>query len=587
MPARTAAALLAATLTIASLVFGVSQRQPAGAAVSTRPRVSFVAAPGSTILVHGSYPKYTSPCANPVQPIMHARFEGTIEVGLDTDGSLFVIGVLPFEDYLKGIAEVPRSWPDEALKAQVVAARSYALAHMAYPDPTGDALGYDLCATTACQVYTGLAISNGPYGDRWVSAVEETAGQALLYNDRPADTLYSSTSNGKTLSNHDVFGTTQLPYLKSVKEKDDGESPVSHWHAEIPFDDLARFLSKAGDWGNESISSVSRAGSTITLKGGGATDTLSVTDFRIDLNYWAHCLDPDHYPSIDTDGSKLPQTVPSKWFDLSTAGSSVVLDGRGWGHGVGMVQWGAYGKAARGMTYDQILAYYYGGLQPTLYPAEPAVIRIGIATGLNAVRVEGTGDVTQSFNASDGPWLIKGGKRLHVTHSHGPPTYFAAGAIVHAPKEARSGADLAATVSVERLSVVSLLLRSAEGVDYPVTEGVTTAEGEIELSGTVPPMPTGTYSLIAVTTDGVDIVDSNPTSVHVVGLAVTPTSTSSPSPSGSPPAESSGTNWALYAGGGFAAVAAVATVGLVVARRRRRMRGSAWQETRPPPSSAP
>lgn len=583
MPARTAAALLAATLTIASLVFGISPRPWAGAAVSTRPRVSFVAAPASTILVHGSYPTYSSPCVSSVQPIMHARFEGTIEVGLDTDGSLFVIGVLPFEDYLKGIAEVPRSWPAEALKAQVVAARSYALARMSYPDPTGDALGYDLCATTACQVYTGLAISDGPYGDRWVSAVEQTEGQALLYNGRPADTLYFSTSNGRTLSNQEVFGTTQLPYLKSVKEKDDGESSVSHWHVEIPLDDLARFLSKASDWGNEPISSVSRAGSTITLEGGGATETLSVTDFRIDLNYWAHCLDPDHYPSIDTDGSELPQTVPSKWFDLSIGGSSVVLDGRGWGHGVGMVQWGAYGKATRGLSYDDILAYYYGGLRPTLYPAEPAVIRIGIATGLNAVRIEGTGTVSiQGSNIEEEPWLVKGGKRLRVSHSHPPPAYFAAGAIVHAPKKARSGAKLAATVSVERLSVVSLLLRSAEGVDYPVTQGVTTAEGEIELSGTVPPMPTGTYSLIAVTTDGVDIADSDPTTVHVAGLAVTPTSTTSPSPAGSPQAETSGTDWGLYVGSGIA-VLALATLAFVLARKRRRPRKSAWQETRPPP----
>jgi hypothetical protein len=133
------------------------------------------------------------------------------------------------------------------------------------------------------------------------------------------------------------------------------------------------------------------------------------------------------------------------------------------------------------------------------------------------------------------------------------------------------------------LSVVSLLLRSAEGVDYPVTKGETTAEGEIELSGTVPPMPTGTYSLIAVTTDGVDIVDSDPATVQVAGLAVTPTSTTSSPASGSPPAESSGTNWALYAGGGLAALLLLAATALFVARKRRRPRTSAWQETRPPP----
>src|SRR6266540_1455094 len=124
--------------------------------------VSFVSAPDASMLVHGIYPKVDSPCVRPVQPLLHARFPGTVEVGRDTDGTLFVIGVLPFERYLEGIAEMPRTWPLEALKAQAVAARSYALANLTYPDPTGDRLGYDLCATTACQVYAGMRVSNGP-----------------------------------------------------------------------------------------------------------------------------------------------------------------------------------------------------------------------------------------------------------------------------------------------------------------------------------------------------------------------------------------------------------------------------------------
>ena len=84
---------------------------------------------------------------------------------------------------------MPRTWPMEALKAQAVAARSYALAHMRYPDPTGEELGYQLCATDACQVYPGMGVSAGPYGDRWRSAVELPAGPPAAQLDRRTGAL--------------------------------------------------------------------------------------------------------------------------------------------------------------------------------------------------------------------------------------------------------------------------------------------------------------------------------------------------------------------------------------------------------------
>jgi stage II sporulation protein D len=585
---RTPVAVLALVLlSVAGGSVLPSRIQP-HAAASTLPRVSFVAAPGSSILVHGSYPKVTSSCVDTVQPILHSRFDGTIEVGMDSAGKLFVIGVLPFEDYLKGIAEVPRTWPVEALKAQVVAARSYALANLAYPDATGEALGYDICATDSCQVYRGMGISNGPYGDRWVAAVDDTAGQALLYQGRPADTLYFSTSKGSTVGNDVVFGTDPLPYLRPVKEKDDGASPVRHWHVEIPFDDLAKFLSAAGAWGGGAITKVTLSGSDVTIDGGGASETMSVTDFRIHLNYWAHCLEPTHYPGINTNGISLPQTIPSKWFDLSSNGSSVTLDGAGWGHGVGMTQWGAEGKAARGLSYQDILAYYYGGLLPTEYAGEPATIRVGIAVGLNAVKVEGTGTVTvDGSTISEGPWLITGGKVLRVRHTSPPQTYIPAASLAKAPARATSGGTLSATVSVLKLSVVSLLLRSPDGIDYPVGDPLTAAAGQITLSGEVPQMPSGTYSLVAVATDGIDIVDSKPQPVDVLGYGpgISPSPSVSP-PSGTPvtPAPSSGSSLPLFVGLAGAAAVVVIGIALIAARRRRRKgRRSAWQETGPGP----
>ena len=561
-----------ASLTAAlSNVAGLPGR-PQPALASELPRVQFVATPGSSVLLHGTYPRFSSTCVDPIQPILHARYPGTIEIGKDTDGTLFVIGVLPFEDYLKGIAEMPRMWPLAALQAQAVAARSYALANLAYPDPTGARLGYQLCATDACQVYRGLGVSDGPYGDQWVKAVDTTASQVLLYGSRPADTVYFSTSKGTTVGNDKVFGSAPLPYLRPVKENDDGASPLSHWAVTLPFGDLARFLRAGGHWSGGAISSVSQVGTNVVVSGGGASTTLTVTDFRSSLNYWGHCLDPAAYPTFSASGIRYPQTIPSKWFSTSKVGASVVLTGRGWGHGVGMVQWGAYGKALRGVSYQDILADYYGGLRPVTY-SEPSEIRIGIATGLKTITVEGTGDVTvDSPNAGAGPWLVTGGKTLRVRQGAAPPSYITSGRIVTAPTHAASGRKVTVTASVPELSVARLVLR-VPGPDLEMQPGTTVQAGTVQVSGTVPDVPSGTYRIQLQLTDGVDIVRSAGRTVRVAGVSPSP----SPSPSPTPPSPSpsgvalapTGASPALPVAISAAAIVAL-SLGLFILRRTRR-----------------
>jgi stage II sporulation protein D len=566
---------------LAASPFGGSTGMPPASA-QPLPRIRFVASPGSSILVHGEYPRTDSPCVSPVQPRLHARYVGTIEVGKDSDGRLFVIGALPFEEYLKGIAEVPRTWPMPALKAQVVAARSYALSRIDNPDPTGRALGYQLCATTACQVYRGLGISAGPYGDRWERAVESTAGQVLVHRGQPADTLYSSTSPGYTLGNDQVFGSDPVPYLRPVDENDDGASPVSRWRVRLPFADIRRFLRAAGHWGSERVTSVRLRSSNVVVGGGGASETLDVAHFRSHMNFWAHCLAPAIYPSIDTDGTRLPQTVPSVWFDLSTEGRTAVLEGRGWGHGVGMVQWGAYGKAQRGLTYRQILAFYYGGLRPQAYPA-PAEIRVGIAVGLRSVRIYGNGPVrVEGRNHGSGPWLVTGGKRLRLRRAGPAPTFIAAGQIVDSPRRARVARRVTTTVAVPQLSVVNLVLR-APGPDIEVGQEATYPPGVHRIEWEVPDVPSGTYRLQAEVTNGIDIVRTFARDVRVTGGTETPSPTPSPTPSATPTpptAEPTTTPPAAAPAGGsssvpvlpvaLAASVAVAAAVLLVARRWRR-----------------
>jgi stage II sporulation protein D len=336
-----------------------------------------MAAPSEgSFLVRGRYPRTESRCVDPEQPKLLARFPGTLRVRRAEDGLLSLTVSLPFERYLEGIAEVPPSWPTAALEAQAVAARSYALATTGWSGEEGQTLDQPICATTACQVYRGIPVPADPTHRRWVRAVRRTAGQVLLHDGRPATTVYFSTSNGRTYGNEDVFGSDPLPYLRPVVEEDDGASGTSRWTVRIPFDDLARFLRAAERWPpGRTIEIVRPRANALFVGGRNARREISLTDVRDAVNTWGPCLEPGRYPG------ELPLTIPSRWWTPSVDGRELVATGRGWGHGAGMVQWGAYGKARRGFSAAEILAYYYGGLVPEPYP-EPGTIHVIVASGL-------------------------------------------------------------------------------------------------------------------------------------------------------------------------------------------------------------
>ena len=161
---------------------------------------------------------------------------------------------------------------------------------------------------------------------------------------------------------------------------------MSHWGVRLPFDDLTAFLRAAGRWpAGPAIRDATVTGSSLVVRAGGTSRTLDAESLRDAVNTWAPCLRPGRYPT-EVAGSPLPLTIPSRWLHLSTTGRAVVVTGRGWGHGVGMVQWGAYGKARRGLSAAEILASYYGGLRPATYP-EPGIIHVLVASDLAALRI--------------------------------------------------------------------------------------------------------------------------------------------------------------------------------------------------------
>ncbi|HEX2026036.1 MAG TPA: SpoIID/LytB domain-containing protein [Actinomycetota bacterium] len=513
-----------------------------------------------SMLVHGEYPPVQSSCVDPEQPVLHARYRGTIEVVARDDGSVALIGELPFEDYIKGIAEVPRDWPMEALKAQVVAARTYALNRL----QAGTGGDYDLCATTACQVYVGMEVEAGPWGDRWIRAVDQTAGQILVYEGEPAITYYSSTSPGHTFDVEDVFGGEALPYLRGQDEPDDGASPVAHWRVEVPFGDLARVLAASGLHPGGRIRSVGVGEGGIRIAGRRAV-TVSKDGLRDTLNEWAECLMPDRYPTFEPDGYQLPQTVPSIWYRVRTEGDALVLAGRGWGHGIGMVQWGAYGKARRGLGYADILAEYYGGLRPTAVDL-PGTIRILIAEGLQSVTVAPSDPATTNPSVGpSAPWRITARNGVRVRHS-GQPRPLLRIDEVRLPRTAAAGQPVPVRLTASDDVTVRVDVLGSDGPRVPKPFEA----GPIRFPETMP-STAGRYRVQVTASNGVDTVASRPVSI-VVEPASSPEASPSESPSqvaAPPPGEAEPERTAtvaLVAG----ALIGLAMVGLLVLTARRR-----------------
>ncbi|HEV2012374.1 MAG TPA: SpoIID/LytB domain-containing protein [Candidatus Dormibacteraeota bacterium] len=155
---------------------------------------------------------------------LYHRYRGTI-VAQPSGGLLYIINVLPIEDYLRGLGEVPSSWPLEAIKAQIVAARCYALTHL------GSTALYDVDDTTQFQVYRGVDGESGSQN----AAVDQTAGQVLMYGGRVIEAFFSASDGGHTANVSDVFGGSlaTYPYLRGVLDPWDVVAPRHTWYTGV------------------------------------------------------------------------------------------------------------------------------------------------------------------------------------------------------------------------------------------------------------------------------------------------------------------------------------------------------------------
>jgi len=311
------------------------------------------------------------------------RFLDTVEL-LPRRGGIEVVNELGFDDYLYGLAEVPQSWPEAVLDAQVIAARTYAWRSV----QRGTFRDHDICATVACQVFRGAEILLGPNGDRWRDAVDRTSGQVLLYAGEPILARYFSTSGGRTYANEEVFESSgPRPYLRAIADPFDTLSPLHRWEVRFTREEFDAILAEGRTLADVvPVARIERLGpaddpkAEVRLTGAdGRSVTLRAIVLRDFLSSRAVELFPDRFPPLRPDGVRpLPSTVPTTRYDVEITPDAVILHGLGWGHGVGMGQWGAHGRALAGQSAEEILAAYYGGLTPIVDPALPARIRAGM-----------------------------------------------------------------------------------------------------------------------------------------------------------------------------------------------------------------
>lgn len=249
------------------------------------------------------------------------------------------------EEYVAGVVagEMKADWPLEAYKAQAILARSYAM-QLLTEDATKPATGKISASHTEAQAYRPENIS-----ETIRKAVNETRGQVITYKDKFVKAYFHAATGGKTAKAEDmglVEKGQEPPYLKQVTSpEDEAPAEVKSWQASVP---LATFEKVARETGAE-ISGLK--GVSIGKKdNGGRAVTLRLTHAKGTTEVNANAL----RVGID------PQLIKSTMFTkIGVQGNNVVMEGKGFGHGVGMSQWGAYTMAKDGKSAEEIIKFYF------------------------------------------------------------------------------------------------------------------------------------------------------------------------------------------------------------------------------------
>jgi stage II sporulation protein D (peptidoglycan lytic transglycosylase) len=266
-------------------------------------------------------------------------YEGTFIFEND-NGNVVAIEWIGLEDYIAGIInlEISSKWPREVIRAQAVAARTYAV----YQQKQNAARAFDVESTVTHQVYGGA----GSADDVAREAVGSTAGEVLTFDGAPILALFHSCCGGVTEQAGEVF-SNDLPYLVRKVDPNCTDSPNFFWQIELGATELGRALglSTVQELTVDSRSPSTRVSSISVLTSSGR-NTFKGGDFRKMVGYGV---------------------LKSTLFKVKKSGGKFVFLGSGSGHGVGLCQWGAKGMAVDGKTYREILDFYYPGTALSSY----------------------------------------------------------------------------------------------------------------------------------------------------------------------------------------------------------------------------
>jgi stage II sporulation protein D len=355
----------AAVGALAAAVFVVfASCQPGGAAPSPAPRRSA----GAIVRVYlGDAPPGWSPPRTSATSVMFAgkRYRGTLRA-VTIDGERKVINHVPLEEYLRGVVPLeigPRTRNERAaVEAQAVAARTFTVARLR----SGRNADFDLGATTSDQVYGGLAVERAESD----AAIRATAGLVLLIGERVVDAPFHASCGGETAAAEEVWRTTGASHLQRVSDRIPGGNryycdiaPRFYWERAFSGDDLdavvARYLR------NYVRVPAEGPGRVRSLRVDARTPSGRVRELEIQTTAGTYGVRGNDARSVlrSNAGELLPSSYFSVAFDGNPSGTitRLLVRGNGHGHGVGMCQWGAIGRARAGQTSRTILHTYYPG----------------------------------------------------------------------------------------------------------------------------------------------------------------------------------------------------------------------------------
>jgi stage II sporulation protein D len=275
-----------------------------------------------------------------------ARDEPAIEVAVYRSKEK-KIERIPIEEYVVGVvaAEMPAEFEREALKAQALTARTYIVKQLLNGQPIQLPKGANVTDTVMHQVYYSKEELKQLWGISYdwkikkiTEAVEATRGQILMYNNEPIEASFFSTSNGYT-ENSEAYWKNAFPYLKSVASPWDEQSPKFYDQQTMS---VAEFERRLG----VQLPADGSVGKIIARTPGKRIDTVEINGKRLK-------------------GREIREKLELKSTDFTWArkGNTIVITTKGYGHGVGMSQYGANFLAKEGKTYEQIVKYYYQGVE--------------------------------------------------------------------------------------------------------------------------------------------------------------------------------------------------------------------------------